>query len=201
MFGFIFACIIFGGVVRSFVRSVQIFVVPIIFSLSKVYCMQLNIVNILGSIIFTVMYKVILQYLANWTDTMAYLWFKMHINRQYPWMNETDEAMFECGPVIGITRIFWVVLAALQNRLLPCCHRHADAATTTVWNKSLTALTDVCSEWALSFSFFFLFPIQTYVHVKEANSHKCLHSMVFNVISAVAVDTCAFRYFLLLHSM
>lgn len=79
----------------------------------------------------------------------------MHINHQYPWINEIDNAgLTAAHQVTEITRIFWVVLAAVQNRLLPCCHRHADA----VWNKSLTELTDVCSERSLSlFSFCFLY--------------------------------------------
>ncbi len=198
MLGFIFACIIFGGVVRSFVGSVQKFVVPIIHYLSKVSCMQLNSVSILGSISFTVIYKVILKYLANWTDTKAYRWHKKHNKPPIP-LNEWDRwSKVWLQPSYGHNKDF-LGCAGSGTEQTPALLSQRRRRSYHYCLEQITDSTDWCLLWSLSL--FFLFPIHTYVHVKEANSHKCLHSMVLNVIAAVAVDTCAFRYFLLLQPM
>lgn len=133
----------------------------------KVCCrMQLNIVAILGLIhFFTFKYNNLARSCKfSWYHIAYFIYtqiHKMHANNhQYLWMNETWCKVGLRPCYRKITRIFWIVLAALQNRLLSCCHWHADAATTTVSNKSLTALTDDCSELSLSptLVFSFCFP-------------------------------------------
>lgn len=89
------------------------------------------------------------------------------LTRQYLWMNETWCKVGLRPCYRKITRIFWIVLAALQNRLLSCCHGHADAATTTVSNKSLTELTDDCSELSLSPT------LLSFLSVSHAHVHSC----------------------------